>query len=60
MQSFIYVNSLYASVVAKFQFSQTTFNVSEDSGSVSVCLELVTGILTVDVQVDLMIISDGE
>ena len=41
--------------VAEFQFSQPSYNVSEDSGEVSVCLELVRGILTEDVVVQVSI-----
>ena len=46
-------------VVAEFQFSQPSYDVSEDSGLVSVCLELISGILTEDVIIELMILGDG-
>ena len=46
--------------MAQFQFSQPFFNVSEDSGAVSVCLELVNGILTEDVLIEVMVIASGE
>ena len=46
--------------MAQFQFSQPFFNVSEDSGVVSVCLELVSGILTEDVLIEVMVIASGE
>ena len=45
--------------VAEFEFSQPFYNVSEDSGEVSVCLELVSGILTEDVDIDVMLFDNG-
>ena len=45
--------------VAEFQFSQPSFDVSEDSGVVSVCLELISGILTEDVIIEVMVLGDG-
>ena len=44
--------------VAEFQFSQPSFDVSEDSGVVSVCLELISGILTEDVIIEVMVLGD--
>ena len=46
--------------MAQFQFSQPFFNVSEDSGVVCVCLELVNGILTEGVLIEVMAIASGE
>ena len=46
-------------LVAEFQFSQPSFDVSEDSGVVSVCLELISGILTEDVIIEVMVLGDG-
>ena len=46
-------------LVAEFQFSQPSYNVSEDSGVVGVCLELVSGILTEDVVIEVMIFGGG-
>ena len=46
-------------LVAEFQFSQPSYNVSEDSGVVGVCLELVSGILTEDVVIEVIIFGDG-
>lgn len=47
-------------VVAEFQFSQPSYNASEDTGVVSVCLELVSGILTEDVIIEVMLFGGGE
>ena len=52
-------DSLYFLSVAEFQFSQPSFDVSEDSGVVSVCLELISGILTEDVIIEVTILGDG-
>ena len=46
-------------LVAEFQFSQPLFDVSEDSGVVSICLELISGILTEDVIIEVMVLGDG-
>ena len=46
--------------MAQFQFSQPFFNVSEGSGVVSVCLELVNGILTEGVLIEVVVIARGE
>lgn len=40
-------------------FSQPSYDVSEDSGEVSVCLELVSGNLRKDVLVEVMIFGNG-
>ena len=45
--------------VAGFQFPQTVYDVSEDTGAVSVCLELVTGILTEDVLIEVMLLNSS-
>ena len=50
--------SYYAAAVATFQFSMAYYNVSEDSGVVSVCLELVSGILTKDVTIEVVILDN--
>ena len=50
---------LYFLSVAEFQFSQPSFDVSEDSGVVSICLELISGILTEDVIIEVMVLGDG-
>ena len=42
-------------VVAEFQFSQPSYDVSEDTGVVSVCLELINGTLTEDVFIEVMV-----
>ena len=51
-------NCLYFLSVVEFQFSQPSFDVSEDSGVVSVCLELISGILTEDVIIEVMVLGD--
>lgn len=47
-------------IVAEFEFSQPSYNVSEDSVAVSVCLELVSGILTEDVVIGVTIAANTE
>ena len=42
-------------VVAEFQFSQQSYDVSEDTGVVSICLELVNGTLTEDVFIEVTV-----
>ena len=46
-------------VVAKFQFSQPSHDVSEDIGVFGVCLELISGILTEDVVIEVTVLGDG-
>ena len=54
------VNSLfYYSTVAVFQFSMMYYSVSEDSGIVSVCLELINGTLTEDVSIQVMVANNN-
>ena len=50
---------IFSRTVAEFQFSQPSYDVSEDSGVVSVCLELISGILTEDVIIEVMVLGDG-
>ena len=45
--------------MAEFQFPQSVYEVSEDTGVVSVCLELVTGILTKDVLIEVMLLDSS-
>ena len=40
------------STVFEFQFSQLSYNVSEDSGIINVCLELISGALVEDVFIE--------
>ena len=48
-----------SNTVAEFRFSQPSYNVSEDSGVVSVCLELVNGTLTEDVVIKIELRANG-
>ena len=48
----IIYSGLFSYSVAQFQFSQSSYNVSEDSGVVSVCLELVNGTLIENVTIE--------
>ena len=41
--------------VAEFQFTQSSYNVSESNGVVSICLELVNGTLAKDVLINLSV-----
>ena len=41
-------------LVAVFQFSQPSYRASEDSTEVSICLELVDGLLATDVTIELL------
>ena len=41
--------------VAKFQFSQSSYNVSESSGVVNICLELVNGTLAKDILINVSV-----
>ena len=47
-------------IVAEFRFSQSSYNVSEDSGEVNVCLELISGVLTNYVVIEVMIYGGEE
>ena len=42
-------------IVAEFQFSQPSYNVTEDSEIVNICFELVSGILTEDVLIEVVL-----
>ena len=41
-------------LVAVFQFSQPSYSASEDSTEVSICLELVDGLLATNVTIELI------
>lgn len=41
-------------IVAEIQFSQSSYNVTEDSEIVNICLELVSGTLTEDVLIEVV------
>ena len=47
-------------IVAEFQFSQPSYNVSEDSEVVSVCLELINGVLTEEVVIEIVLAAGME
>ena len=47
-------------IVAEFQFSQPSYNVSEDSEIVNVCLELVSGTLTEEVLIEAVLAAGLE
>ena len=47
------------SAVAVFQFSMMYYSVSEDSGIVSICLELVNGTLTEEIIIQVMVVNDS-
>lgn len=47
-------------IVAEFQFSQPSYNVSEDSEVVSVCLELINGVLTEEVLIEIVLAAGME
>jgi hypothetical protein len=49
------INFCCFTTVAEFQFSQSSYNVSESSGVVSVCLELVNGTLAKDVLISVSV-----
>ena len=53
-------SKLHPCTVAEFQFSQPVYNVSEDTGTVGVCLELVSGELGVDVPIEVTIFAASE
>ena len=53
IQYLIIYSGLNSYSVAQFQFSQSSYNVSEDSGVVSVCLELVNGTLIENVTIEI-------
>ena len=53
-------SKLHTSTVAEFQFSQPVYNVSEDTGTVGVCLELVSGDLGVDVPIEVTVFAASE
>lgn len=44
----------------EFQFSQPSYNVSEDSGVVNVCLELTSGTLIEDVFIEVIAAANLE
>lgn len=46
-------------LVAQFQFSLAYHNVSEDSGTVSICLELINGTLTKDIVIEVMVANNS-
>ena len=47
-------------IVAEFQFSQPSYNVSEDSEVVSICLELINGVLTEEVLIEIVLAAGME
>ena len=51
---------LSSNLVAKFRFTQSSYNVSEDIGVLSVCLELVNGTLTEDVLIEVIVTASEE
>ena len=51
---------LFAQIVAEFQFSQSSYNVSEDSEIVDICLELVSGTLTEEVLIEVVLAAGLE
>ena len=59
MPMFLFHNFMIYLVVAKFQFSQPSHDVSEDIGVLGVCLELISGILTEDVVIEVTVLGDG-
>ena len=46
---------LLVTTVAEFQFTQSSYNVSENSGVVSICLELINGTLASDVLISMSV-----
>ena len=52
--------SISSQLVAEFRFTQSSYNVSEDGGVVSVCLELVNGTLAGDVLIEVTITAIEE
>ena len=40
--------------VALFQFSQSSYTVTEDFTAISICLELIDGLLATDITIELM------
>ena len=53
-----YVNFNF-STDAVFEFSMTYYSVSEDSGVVSICLELINGTLTEDIIIQVMVVDSN-
>ena len=51
---------LFTQIVAEFQFSQPSYNVPEDSEIVNVCLELVSGTLTEEVLIEVVLAAGLE
>ena len=49
--------NFYADAV--FEFSMAYYSVSEDSGVVSICLELINGTLTEDIIIQVMVIDNN-
>ena len=45
--------------MAEFQFSNSSHNISEESGTVTICLELIGGILAEDVFIEVNLTVDN-
>ena len=64
---FNYISTVYKSHImwvscttdAVFQFSMMYYSVSEDSGVVSICLELINGTLTEDIIIQVMVVNNN-
>ena len=49
----------FCAIDAIFQFSMEYYGVSEDSGVVSICLELINGTLTEDIIIQVMVVNNS-